>query len=207
MIDAVVGVLLAAGRGRRFDPSGTRPKLLAPAPAGPHAGAPLAAAAARNLHAVLTHVVAVVRPLQATDADAPDPQQQRLHELLVEEGCTLVANPDADRGMGTSLAAGVQAARDWWPDAKGVLIALADMPAIRPATIEAVAQAIAQGAPTAAPVVDGERGHPVGFAFALIGPLLAIRGDHGARELLRLHPPRPIASDDRGALLDIDHAE
>jgi molybdenum cofactor cytidylyltransferase len=87
------------------------------------------------------------------------------------------------------------------------VIALADMPAIRPATIEAVAQSIAQGAPTAAPMVDGQRGHPVGFAAALLEPLLAIDGDHGARDLLRRHPPRRIATNDRGALLDIDRAD
>lgn len=50
-----VGILLAAGRGRRFDPSGTRNKLLQPLPN----GEPVAVASARALLAVLPKVIAV----------------------------------------------------------------------------------------------------------------------------------------------------
>ncbi|MGD7193671.1 NTP transferase domain-containing protein, partial [Ralstonia pseudosolanacearum] len=52
----VVGVLLAAGRGSRFDPDGTVNKLLAALPD----GTPVAVQAARHLRAVLDDVVAVV---------------------------------------------------------------------------------------------------------------------------------------------------
>jgi len=192
---APVAILLAAGRGARFDPLGQASKLLAAAPAGPQRGRPLALAAALALRAALPRVLAVVRP-------ADTPAQQALHETLRAAGCELVVNARADDGSGGSIAAGVAAARD----AGGWLIALADMPALAPATIAAVREAIATGAATAAPVYAGRRGHPVGFGAQLRGELLALTGDEGARSVLAAHAPALIAVDDPGCLLDLDTA-
>lgn len=192
---APVGLLLAAGRGRRFDPTGRASKLLAAAPCGPHAGQPLAVAAALALRASLPRVLAVVRPVEG-------PLQQQLHAALRAAGCELVVNDAADEGSGRSIAVGVAATAD----APGWLIALADMPAIAPTTIAAVRDAIAAGAPTAAPVHGGQRGHPVGFGAALRAELTALRGDAGARSVLAAHPPQRIAVDDPGCLLDLDCA-
>jgi molybdenum cofactor cytidylyltransferase len=191
--ERIVGVLLAAGIGRRYDPSGARLKLLAPAPAGPQAGQPLAVAALRNLRAALADVVVVVRPA------ATEPQR-RLHELLAAEGAPLVFCALAEAGMGYSLACGVRAR----PDADGWLVALADMPAISPHTIAAVRDAIGRGHVTAAPVFRGQRGHPVGFGRVCRDELLALTGDAGARSVLAAHPPHPIEVDDPGCVLDID---
>ena len=69
------------------------------------------------------------------------------------------------------------------PDADGWLIALADMPFVRPETIRAVLAALAKGAAIAAPSYRGERGHPVGFARAFYEELSTLKGDAGAREL------------------------
>lgn len=192
---APVAIMLAAGRGARFDPLGQASKLLAAAPSGPHRGSPVAVAAALALRAALPRVLAVVRP-------AETPLQQSLHEALREAGCELVVNARADEGIGSSIAAGVAAAHD----ASGWLIALADMPAVAPATIAAVRAAIAAGAAAAAPVHAGRRGHPVGFAAHLRGELLALAGDEGARHVLTAHAPALIAVDDPGCLLDLDTA-
>ncbi len=189
----IVGLLLAAGRGARFDPSGATSKLLAAAPTGPHAGVPVAVAAARTLRASLPRVVAVLRA-------ADSPAQRDLHRLLAAEGCEIAINPRADDGIGASLAAGVHASRE----AGGWLVALADMPAIAPATVGAVRDALRDGAISAAPLHAGRRGHPVGFAAALRADLLALGGDTGARDVLAAHPPRLIAVDDPGCLLDLD---
>jgi len=189
----IVGVLLAAGAGRRYDPSGARLKLLQASAGGPHAGLPIAVAALRNLLAVIGEVIAVVRP---AEGDA----QRKLHRLLAAEGARLVVCPDADAGMGHSLACGVRARGD----AAGWVIALADMPAVAPATIAAVRDAIAGGGDSAAPVHRGRRGHPVGFRSPCLGELLALTGDEGARSVLAAHPPLLVDVDDPGCLLDID---
>ncbi len=191
--EVIAGVLLAAGRGTRFDPAGARNKLLEPLGEGAQAAAPMAVAAARTLLRVLPQLVAVVRP-------ASDPAQAELHRALADAGCRLIVNARADEGMGTSIADGVAACAN----ADGWLIALADMPAVQPSTVEAIVHALRGGAPTAAPFVDGRRGHPVGFSAALRDRLLALGGESGARELLQRHPPQRIDVADPGCLLDVD---
>jgi molybdenum cofactor cytidylyltransferase len=192
----VAGILLAAGVGRRYDPTGARLKLIEPAPAGPQAGTPIAVAALRNLRASIDEVVVVVRA-------ADDDLQRRLHELLTAEGACLVVCADAAAGMGHSLACGARelsAAGGW-------LIALADMPSVSPRTIEAVRDAIVRGHDAAVPAHRGQPGHPVGFGHACRDELIALTGDRGARSVLQRHPPLTIDVDDPGCLLDIDTAD
>ena len=89
----------------------------------------------------------------------------------------------------------------------GWVIALADMPAIQPASISAVAEALAAGAPLAAPVYHGQRGHPIGFARRFREALMSLAGDRGGRDILAQHAQelRLIDVDDAGVLIDIDH--
>jgi molybdenum cofactor cytidylyltransferase len=180
----IAGVLLAAGSGTRFGGH----KLLAPW----RDGTAVAVAAARNLIDALPDSVAVLRP-----------GDEILASLLAAEGLRIVVNPNADGGMGTSLACGVAAA-----EADGWVIALADMPAIRPATIQAVAEALAAGAALAAPDYHGQRGHPIGFTRRFRVALAALDGDRGGRDILAQHANelRLIEVDDAGVLVDIDRA-
>jgi len=179
------GLLLAAGRGTRFDPQGQQNKLLAPLAD----GTPVARAAAHAMLAVLPRVIAVVRPGAET-----------LAHLLNEAGCEVVFAAEAERGMGASLAAGVHASAD----ADGWVVALADMPWVSPTTIEAVARELDQGATIVAPLHDGRRGHPVGFGAVHGEALAALDGDVGARNLLTSSALTTIAVDDPGVLADID---
>lgn len=178
----ITGILLAAGEGRRF--GGT--KLLHPLAGGLSVGL----AALHALQAVLERVIAVVAPDQAAIA-----------EHLAKAGARVVICPQARTGLGASLACGVRAAPDdaW-------LIALADMPCIRPSTIARVAAAIAGGAALATPVYQGRRGHPVGFDNRFFRDLSALRGDEGARRLIQAHASDlcPIPTDDAGVLFDVD---
>jgi molybdenum cofactor cytidylyltransferase len=181
-----VGILLAAGRGRRFDPTGTRNKLLQPL-AG---GEPVVVASARALLAVLPKVIAVVVPDGGGVADA-----------LRALGCEVTVCADADEGMAHSL---VHALRHSLPEAGAWLIALGDMPRVREPTIRALADAVAGGAVIAAPVCGGRRGNPVAFGAACLPELLALSGDEGARQLLKRHRVVEVAVDDPGIFQDID---
>ena len=189
-----VGVLLAAGLGARFDPTGTCLKLLQPARRGRHGGVPIVAAAARNLNAAVDRTLAIVRP-------RGHPHQRELHALLEREGCELVVCEQADRGMGASLACGIRASRD----ADAWIVALGDMPAIAVSSIAAVVDALRAGHVTAAPSYRGQRGHPVGFSSRCLGALLACEADRGARAVLEEFTPHLIAVDDEGILFDIDY--
>ena len=187
---AVAGILLAAGRGSRFDPTGARYKLLQSLPN----GEVVVVASARALLAAVPRVVAVVRPDDAVTAS-----------LLRGLGCDVVACANADTGMAASLACGVQYAQD----ADGWLIALADMPYVQPATMAALANAVGQGgganaAAIAAPVYQGQRGNPVAFGRAHLQALLALAGDHGARRILKNNPVNELTVNDPGILQDID---
>jgi molybdenum cofactor cytidylyltransferase len=183
---AVVGLLLAAGYGRRFGAD----KLLHLLPD----GTPLAVASARTLRMACSRALAVLRPEQAA-----------LAGLLAAEGLEVVICPEARDGMGHSLSAGVAAS----PDAAGWLVALADMPFIRPDSLSRVAAALLAGAPLAAPACAGQRGHPVGFAARWRSDLLALSGDEGARALLRAqgHLLQVVETDDPGVLRDVDRLE
>ena len=185
----LTGILLAAGRGRRFDPAGVRNKLLQRLPGGEF----VVVASARTLLAVLPRVVAVVPPSDGGVADA-----------LRALGCTVTVCPDADSGMGLSLAHAIRHAPLNTPEASGWLVALGDMPFVAEATLQALVQAIEEGAEIAAPLFDGQRGNPVAFGAIHYEALLALDGDQGARRLLASRPVTTIAVPDPGILRDID---
>ncbi len=190
----VAGILLAAGAGSRFgggvcSGNGASPgggKLLHPLD-----GVPIGVRAARHMQAAGLRVTAVVRP--GSDA---------LMRLLQAEGVEVTVCADAADGMGVSLAHVIAHSRD----AAGWVVALADMPRIRPATISQVVDAVANGACIAAPEYNGERGHPVGFNATLLDELLQSKGDEGARAVIQKHRAqvRLIACDDPGVVFDID---
>lgn len=179
------GILLAAGRGARFDPSGARNKLLQPLTD----GRPVALAAAHAMLGALPRVIAVLRP----DADA-------LAALLEDAGCEIIICPDAASGMGASLAYGIARAAD----ADGWIVGLADMPHLRGDTVQSIARALAEGVQIAAPFHAARRGNPVGFGRMHRQALLSLSGDTGARALLGMHPVTAIDTDDTGVLRDID---
>lgn len=181
------GILMAAGSGSRFGGG----KLVFPVPPD---NTPMAIVAYRHLRAALPAITVVVRP-----ADLP------VHAAFATEGVTPVVCERAAEGMGFSLARAVAAT----PDAEGWVIALGDMPSLRPETIRAVAEAIANGASIAVPVHDGRRGHPVGFAAEHRTALEALEGDAGARTVLAAHRDRivEIAVADPGIHADIDTRE
>jgi molybdenum cofactor cytidylyltransferase len=179
----IQALLLAAGASRRFGAD----KLLVRIAD----GVPVGIAAAGNLLAAGCDVLAVVRE---TDRGIGPP--------LAALGVQVVGCTDARGGLGHSLACGVRASRH----ADGWLIALADMPFVRPASIAAVVGALAAGAEIAAPTIHGRRGHPVGFGGRWRADLMDLRGDQGARALLAQHADRIVSVpvEDSGILRDLD---
>ena len=181
----IVGILLAAGIGERFDPGGLRSKLLQTLPGGDK----VAQASAKALRAALPQVIAVVRP-----------GSDELADVLRNAGCDVILCADAKHGMGASLAYALSHARD----ADGWVVGLADMPYVQTGTISALADALLHGADIAAPVFEGKRGNPVGFRSTHLPQLLALDGDQGARSLLMTRPVTTLVVADAGILRDID---
>jgi molybdenum cofactor cytidylyltransferase len=179
----VVGLLLAAGAATRFGSDKLSHSL-------PH-GVPIAVQAARHLVPAVSRVVAVVRPGSA-----------QLARDLSLEGCEVAVCENAAEGMGASLACAARAAGP----ADGYLVALADMPFVRPSSAAAVRDALVGGAELAAPYWRARRGHPVGLCAKFFAQLLTLRGDEGAKKLLAANQHRlvKIPVGDPGVIRDID---
>lgn len=184
-----VGILLAAGAGRRFDADGLRNKLCEVL----DDGMSVACHAAQTQRSVLANVVAVVRSPELADQ-------------LKSLGCQVLLFSGADQGMGASLAHAVRFVDAHFPQAHSVLIGLADMPYIEPGTVEQIVNELDRGAAIVQPYCQQQAGHPVGFARCHFPALMALQGDTGARQLLREFPVVALAVDDPGILQDIDYS-
>ncbi len=180
----ITGILLAAGSASRFGSDKLLHRL-------PH-GVPIAVQAARHLRAEIARVVAALRPGAG-----------ELARLLAAEGVETVVCERADEGMGASLACAVRAAGA----CDGYLVALADMPFVRPTSIAAVRDALAAGARVVAPYFRARRGHPVAFSGNLRAELEALGGDEGARRILEAHELElvKVPVGDPGVIRDIDN--
>jgi len=180
----ISAILLAAGSGSRFGGG----KLLAKLPD----GTPIGIASWRNLARAVSRCVVVVRAGDSV-----------LHDMLTSEGAQVVECGDADLGMSRSLIAGILAAGE----VDGWVIALGDMPYIKPETITKVAGAIGAEALVVLPTYHGKRGHPVAISARLRDELLEVRGDEGARAVIKRHTDDSLlipCDDDPGILRDID---
>ncbi|GAA2443145.1 nucleotidyltransferase family protein [Streptomyces glaucus] len=166
--DRVAGLLLAAGGGRRL---GGRPKALLA-----HRGRPLVEHAAGVLRAAGCARVHIVLGARA----------DTVRERAALDGCVLVDNPDWERGMGTSLRAGLASLAG--TGARAALVSLVDQPGIGAAATARVRAAYRDETSLASAAYDGVRGHPVLLGAAhWAGVAATAAGDRGARAYLREH--------------------
>jgi molybdenum cofactor cytidylyltransferase len=162
----IAGVLLAAGASRRMG----RQKLALPA----GTGTLLGAACAPFLASSLDRIVLVL----GGDADLA-----RRARLPPDPRLRCVSNELWPEGMASSLRRGLAECAD----CDAALLAPADLLGASAALVERVATAARSGVPLVLPVLAGRAGHPVAFGRALFAELLALRGDVGAREVVRRH--------------------
>ena len=183
-----IGIVLAAGSGKRFDPVGVQNKLTARL----GSGGSVAAQSVKNVRAVLTDVIVVVRSMQLVDQ-------------LSSSGCTVLFFSDADQGMGASLAFATSYLVTHHPDTVSVLVALADMPFIKTSTISEIVFRLNTGADIVQPIYQSQPGHPVGFSKRHFPALMSLTGDTGARHLLQQFSVAQVDVDDPGIIRDIDY--
>jgi molybdenum cofactor cytidylyltransferase len=187
-LDAIV---LAAGSGSRFGGG----KLTAP-----WRGGRLIDGALKSAARVATEEVLVVT---GADRDV----EQAVADVVKKMGSAyrfrLIHAAGYASGMSASLRAGIKALS---PDCDGVFVFLGDMPLVPEAVLVEMAIAVAYGAVASAPSCDGVRGHPVLFTRKLFPALIRLKGDTGAREVLRTLGKKLslIETTDRGVLIDVD---
>jgi CTP:molybdopterin cytidylyltransferase MocA len=118
----------------------------------------------------------------------------------------VVVCSDWDSGQAASLRCGVAAVAG---DADAVVLTLGDMPRVTAQVIARFADLAAEhGAETRARgVFEGAPGHPVALGSAYFEELMALRGDVGARDVLKRIGAYPIECGHLCSGVDIDTPE
>ncbi|MFM2422992.1 MAG: hypothetical protein RL291_1522 [Pseudomonadota bacterium] len=186
----ISAVVMAAGRSSRM---GSEHKLLADLSGKPmirHAVEALLLSAAQDVTVVVGHRADEVRAA--------------LSGLDVR----FVDNPAFAEGMATSVATGIRAVPD---TADGTLIALGDMPDVKPEDINRLISAFspADGRAIVVPVRGAKRGNPIIWARAFFAELQGLSGDQGAKRLIDQHPSAlvEVELNTDSVLVDIDTPE
>lgn len=121
-------------------------------------------------------------------------------------GVTVVRNEAFAEGQSSSVRAGIAALPD---DIAAALMVVGDQPMLSPGVVNAVLSAFNEtGGPFIVPVYEGEWGNPVLLARATWPLLENLKGDTGARPILRKHMDMVLEVPVPGPLLDdIDSPE
>ena len=150
-------VVLAAGEGRRFGGN----KLLVTV-----GGEPIITRVLRALDGIERVVVVGAHV-------------EELMQYLRSE--VVIYNPNYREGMSASIKLGLR----FFQDYDAVLIVLGDMPLITRETINKIINTYHEGCTAVIPTHKGLRGNPVLIHRSLFNELMRLKGDVGARELLR----------------------
>ncbi len=170
----IAGLLLAAGRSTRFGADKLCAKL--------------------NGKAIIRWSVQVLSPLDVVYVVVP-PGADMVTQALSRLDVRFVVNLARDEGIASSIRAGVAALPD---DVDAVAIALADQPLASAEVMRALsARWSAGGASAVAPAYRDGTGHPVLFGRECFEDLARLKGDVGARSVLR-------ALGERAAYVSID---
>lgn len=176
-------IILAAGASSRFGGQ----KMLAPLPSSGHA---VLATTIKTYQRVFARITVVTRP-----------SDESVRELALKSGVDIIDSHHAESGMSQSIIAGIQARS---PDV-GWLVALGDMPFVSSETLKRLVEALTLET-IVVPTTEKGAGNPVAFGKAFGQQLLSLKGDFGAKSILRAHQDKVIelALDDPGVHQDID---
>ena len=185
----IAALVLAAGRSSRMGSN----KLLAEVD-----GQPMVT------HVVDAALASQARPVVVVTGNEAD----RVAAALGDRPVRRVDNPDFAAGISSSLKAGLRALG---PDIDGVLVCLADMPRLGPATLDRLIAAFnpVEGRAICVPTWNGKRGNPVLWSRRFFAEMAELAGDVGARHLIGEHSELvcEVAMPDDSVLLDIDTPE
>ncbi len=143
-----------------------------------------------NIQASIQQILIVTRP--------------DLQPLVAVLEADIAVCREAENGMGTSLAYGVQTAAEQY-DWDGCLVCLGDMPFIRPQSYRQIRDALTRHS-IVIPCFGQRSGNPVGFGRDFFPRLAALSGDQGGRSLLQQYPDAVLRVEllDPAILQDID---
>lgn len=179
--------ILAAGRGARLGGDASKPLL-------EWRGRPLVA------WAVDAALASGLRPVLVVVGYRGD----EVRAALADRDVQVVDNPGWEEGIASSLRAAV-AVLTPLDDVAAVCVGLADQPLVDPGTYQALA-AIG-GSEITVPYYEGQPGNPVKLARSLWPEAMELRGDAGARVLMRDRVVSRIDCTGTGSAADVDTIE
>jgi molybdenum cofactor cytidylyltransferase len=185
---STAGVLLAAGRSRRF---GRDKRLL------PFRGSTLVETVAAALAAATSPRLVVLGP-----------GDEEIAAALAPLGFRALVNPAPEAGLGRSLALAARELAAGGATIDGLVVALADQPLADAALFAALVAAGRAGSGWAAcDYGDGARGVPARLPVAALARLGRLAEDRGARRLLEEHAAEVTWLPFPGGAADVDTAE
>lgn len=185
-------VVLAAGRSQRY---GNDNKLLTPLN-----GRPLVAHAIRACQRAR-----FVDPVMVVLGHEAERVQAALDEPIDDADVQVLINARWRDGLSTSIHTAIDALPD---SARGVLFVPGDMPLMTSAVIDRVAETSLRTDRICFPTVDDRKAHPTAIPRRYFQQLSEVKGDTGARDLIR--DPRqeaealPLPEDERRTQCDVD---
>jgi CTP:molybdopterin cytidylyltransferase MocA len=185
---SVVGVLLAAGEGRRL-------------------GRPKALVEDRDGRTWLERSVSALRDGGVTDVYVVVGAEHAAVSAAMPDGCRVLRATNWAEGMGASLRTGLAAVSKQREGAEAVIVMLVDTPGVGPEVVRRLAST--SGPDVLARAAYGsEPGHPVLIGrHHWAGVLEVASGDRGARDYLRAHPVTMVQCADIGTGDDVDTAQ
>ncbi|HZJ27859.1 MAG TPA: nucleotidyltransferase family protein [Acidimicrobiia bacterium] len=185
----VAAAVLTAGGGRRFGDEGD-PKPLVRLDGRPLVSWALDAACASGLRPVVLVVG----------------HEGRRVARLAPEAVIVTQSSGWRRGIAHSLGAALDLL-DGWVQVDAVCVGLGDQPRIGAEAYRRLAAAHDAGAELAVATYGGGRSNPVLIARSLWDEAGALRGDEGARVLMRTHSVTEVPCDGTGDPVDVDTPE
>lgn len=155
-------------------------------------------------HAVDAAVHAALGPILVVTGAVDE--QVRTH--LAATPVRIIRNRDWEEGMASSIRIGVKAAIDAASTINGVLLMVADQPSADAGVLKKLWLTwVASGQPVAAAVYEGEAGTPAIFDASMFPELLQLKGETGAKKLIRSRTGQLAKLEFPEGIRDIDTPE
>ena len=190
--ERVAAVIPAAGSSRRMG----RDKLLLPWGDGTVIGSVAAALQAGGAARVCVVASVAAAGLRGWVRDSP---------------FELATNPDAERGMLSSIWAGIEhlGGVGAFGGGSALLVCPGDHAGLEAATVGELVDALSAGAQLAVAAHGGRRGHPLAVSGELVPEIAQLSLDTGLKALLEVHSERAVEVDvdDPAVVRDLDRPE
>jgi len=141
-----------------------------------------------NDKAMVSHVIDQLKMSNISDIIVVTGNEYAEVRKAISQNVEFTHNPDFDRGLSSSLKAGVSALHS---ACDGVMVCLGDMPYISQTVYDEIISAFIEGQ-IIVPTSHGKIGNPILFSKEFFDDFQTLEGDKGARGLLKKYSEKVI---------------